>query len=1092
MILHLLLPYDLKLIVKKQKQRLFASRTWFYNDLTSKFFFPNQKGKAFSFAFILLFFTVSGYSQTIQDTIPATEEVTTDSISITGKVEEQPEEGTLVVGYVRDENTGLPVPDAVVVIKGTVDGSTTDSAGKFSFSTPQKYPITLVVTYDGEFQEVELAEAPDKPIEVKYKPVVVQDKVVIVGYGSKKNKELVGSVAQINPEEIQKIPVASFDAQLQGKASGVQVNSQNGIPGDAVVVRVRGASSINASADPLYIVDGVFVNNQSLSRVDLGGKATSPMADINPSDIESIEVLKDASSTAIYGSRGANGVIIVTTKRGKFEQKPRVTFNSLQGFAWANKNRLWDLTTGPEHATLVNEAWINSGIDNPALNQTYANRPFRPANEIINGVPGRGNPEDQQTYDRLGDLFRSARLQSYDLGVQGGTKESRYFLGGSYTKQEAIIRPVVYERASFKINYDQKINRKVSVGTSNILSYSFRNQVRAGTGTGTGIFQSALHTPTYQPKTNPDGTPSKQSPFDNLEVLLNDVDIETRSLRYIGNVFGQVDITPDLKFRSTWSLDYNNYDEYEYNTSRTLKGASTNGYAFSSITQNNAWMNEQTLSYKKTLGENHNLGGLIGNTIQSNTLKYTSAEGTGFPNNSYTQISSAGVRTANQGWTKATLASFFARADYNYNKKYFVEATIRTDGSSKFGENNRWGYFPSVGAAWRVSEENFMDDANAISDLKIRTSYGVLGNQNGINDFAAQGLWTGGVNYPNTSGSTDQPGTGPFQLANPDLKWEKTKQFDAGLDIAFFKGRLGVATDFYYKYTTDLLIPQQVAATTGFSSYMVNDGELSNKGIELAISSVNIKTKNFDWRTSFNFTRNVNKVEKLATPFIYGSRDMIRNEEGYELYSFWMYKQLYVDPKTGAAVFEDVNGDGKITVADRQIMGSANPDFFGGITNNFKFKGFDLGIFFAYQYGNKVVSFDRILNEGGGTKDNNRAIFANNLDRWQNEGDITDVPRVTSVGNNYGIEQNSRFLEDASFIRLKTLTLGYTLPKSVTTTLNVESLRVYATGGNLLLFTKYIGPDPEANHTAEQNARGIDVGTPPQPTSLQFGLNITL
>ena len=394
-------------------------------------------------------------------------------------------------------------------------------------------------------------------------------------------------------------------------------------------------------------MDGVFINNQSLSSVDLGGKATSPIADINPADIESIEVLKDAGATAIYGSRGAAGVIIVTTKRGNYEQSPKVTFNTLQGVAWADKNRLWKTVTGPEHATLVNEAWINSGKDNPALKQTYET-PFPSGGEVVNGVPDRGTPESQQTYDRLGDLFRTGRLQSYDLSLQGGSKSTRYYLGGSYAYQEANIRPALYERASFKINLDQKVSDKVTIGTSNTVSYAYRNQVRAGTGTGTGIFQATLHTPTYQPKNNPDGTPSRQSPFDNLDILLADVDINTNSLRYIGNVYGDVNIIPELKFRSSWSIDYNNYDESEYNTNRTLKGAATKGFAVSALTQNTGWINEQTLAYRKTFGEQHTVGVLIGNTLQSNTLKSTFAQGTGFPNNSYTQISATGIRTANQ------------------------------------------------------------------------------------------------------------------------------------------------------------------------------------------------------------------------------------------------------------------------------------------------------------------------------------------------------------------------------------------------------------------------------------------------------------
>lgn len=994
---------------------------------------------------------------------------------------------TTLKGRVTDETTNEPIASAIVQVKGTNTGTATDIDGFYEISI-DSFPCKIIVTSFGYVvRQVDVnGVATDLNITLA---INSSDEIVVVGYNTQRREDVVGSIVKIDPEETKLIPVAGFDAQLQGKAAGVQGNSQSGIPGDAVVIRIRGAATINASADPLYIIDGVFINNETMSNMDLGGKATSPIADINPADIENIEVLKDASATAIYGSRGANGVIIVTTKRGKYEQKPTLTFSTSQGAAWADKSRLWKQTTGPEHAMLVNEAWINSGIDNPALNQNYANRPFRPVSE-----GGRGNPEDQKTYNRLDDLFRTARLQTYDLGLQGGGANNKYYFGASYTKQEANIRPVFYERVSFKANVDSKISEHVTFGVSNALSYSFRNQTRAGTGTGTGIFQSALHTPTYQPKTNPDGTPSRQSPFDNLDVLLKDVKIETKSLRYIGNAYTQFDLfkNKDFKFKTSFSLDYNLYDESEYNSSKTLKGAATRGFAVSNISQNTTWINEQTITYRKAIRNKHILGVLVGNTLQSNTLKGTYTTGTGFPNNSYTQISSASVRNANQDWTKSTLASFFSRVDYNYKHKYYVEASIRADGSSKFGENNRWGYFPSVGASWRIKQENFMANVKPVSDLKIRTSYGILGNQNGINNFAAQGLWSGGANYPNTPGTADQPGTSPLQLANKNLRWEKTQQFDVGVDVAFLENRIALTTDLYYKRTTDLLLPTQVPATTGFTTYYTNAGEISNKGIEIALQTQNIKSKNFSWTTSINFTKNVNKVEKLENPYVYGSRDMVRNEEGYALYSFWLYNQLYVDPQTGQAVFEDVNGDGQITVADRKIMGNANPKFFGGITNTFKYKNFDLNLFFVYQYGNKVVSFDRILNEGGGTKDGNRGILAYNLNRWQQPGDVTDVPRATSVGNNYGIEQNSRFLEDASFIRLKTLSLGYTVPTTFSKKYNVQSLRFFVTGTNLLLFTKYQGPDPEAVHTSEQNARGIDVGTPPQPMSVQGGLTITL
>ena len=995
-------------------------------------------------------------------------------------------------GQVVDADTKQGLPGVNVHIIGTTHSVQTDRDGKFDFITGQKFPYTLEISSIGYEKKSVIANGSPVTISLKETSNQLND-VVVVGYGSQSRKSVVGSITKLNAAETKQIPVASFDAQIQGKAAGVQINSQSGTPGEGIIVRVRGSSSINASNDPLYIVDGVFVNNDKMSTLDLGGKQTSPIADINPNDIESIEILKDASATAIYGSRGANGVVIVTTKKGNYNTATKVTANYTEGLAWAPKDRLWKLTTGPEHAELVNEQWINSGIDKPSLKQTYENRPFRPATELINGVAGRGTPEQQQTYDRLGDLFRTAGLRNADISLDGGNTNTRYYLGASYTDQDANIRPVGFKRGSFKLNLDQKVNDRVQIGTTNSLSYSLRDQARVGTGPQAGIFQAALHTPTYLPKLNADGTPGRWAGFDNLQSLIDNYNVTTKSIRYIGGVNAEATLAKGLKLRSSISLDYNNYKEAEIWNANTLLGsAPTNGLVTNQISENVSWINEQVLSYRTIFAEKHTFGILIGNTLQANILTRNGASGQNFANNSFTQISAAATRTSTQSWTKSDLSSFFSRADYNYAGKYFLEASIRADGSSRFGKNNRWGYFPSIGAAWQLKEEDFLKNNEFISNLKLRTSFGIIGNQNGINDFAALGLWNSGAGYPDVVSGGDKPGIAPLQLSNPDLRWEKTQQIDAGVDVGLFKGRLELTLDVYRKYTTDLLLPVQLPSLSGFSTYNSNAGEISNKGIEFSISSTNIKTKDFRWQTSFNIAANSNKIEKLATPSVYGARDLIRFEQGSPLYSFWMYKQLYVDKNTGDAVFEDKNGDGSITAADRQILGNAAPKFFGGITNSVNYKDFDLGFLFTYQYGNKIVSFDRILGEGGGTKDANRMILAYNLKRWQKQGDDTDVPRVTSIGNNYVIEQNSRLLEDGSFLRLRSLTLGYTVPSAFLSKIGINKLRVYFEGSNLALFTKYMGPDPESNSTGDQNARGIDVGTNPQPRTVQLGLTLTL
>ncbi|MEJ6980090.1 TonB-dependent receptor [Pedobacter sp. P351] len=998
-------------------------------------------------------------------------------------------------GTVSDAITREPLIGAIVRLKGTTHGVNTDSEGRFNFITGQKFPYTLLVSYLG-YESIEVV-VNGSPVEIKLKELTKElNDVVIVGYGTQSRKSVVGAITKINAEETKQTPVASFDAQLQGRAAGIQVNTFSGTPGEGVKVQVRGTASINASNDPLYVIDGVLVNNNSLASIELGGKKTSPLADINPADIESIEVLKDASAIAIYGSRGSNGVILVTTKRGEYNSiRTKFSLDVSNGWQKADQERLWDLTSGPEHAMLVNEQWINSGIDKPSLNQTYANRPFRPRIELINGVPGRGTPEEQQTYDRMSRVFRTAFTQNYDLNAQGGSEKIRFNLGAGYTGQEGVLNPAEFERGSFKLNLDVKLNPKITLSSSNGAYRSFRQQVRGGAGQQAGHLLAALHHPTYLPLNNEDGTLARGSIYENIDNLTNTdiTNISTKSLRYIGNQFLEFNILPGLRFKTSVGLDFNHYNEREFFNDQTIIGGAPNppGYINEAFTNLTVFQNEQTLSYTKALTNLHSITALLGNSIQGTNVNVASETGSGFPNNSFQQISAASIRTSEQRRSRSTIASFFGRLNYSYDHKYYLEGTLRADGSSKFGANNRWGYFPGIGASWRIKQEPFLKDVEQVTELKLRVSAGSAGNQNGINDYASRGLWTGIAQYPDNLTSGPKPGIAPSQLENPDLKWEKTTTYNAGLDLGLFNDRLFINVDAYYKYTTDALLFLPVPASTGYGSTLANAGEVSNRGIELGLSTVNIKKNGFEWSSNFNFSSNRNRAEKLISPITFEAREYRRTQEGEALGSFWLYKQLYVDPQTGDAVFEDLDKDGKLTQADRQLMGNLIPKFFGGLTNKVSYKGFDLNVLFTYQYGNKVFNFNKYILEGGGTRDASRSILKSQLDRWQKPGDITNTPRVTSVGNNYNIEQNSRYLEDGSFIRLKSAVIGYTLPAKVSARLKLNKVRLYALGTNLWIQTNYTGADPETSGSAGQNLDGLDTATPPQPRGLQFGANIS-
>ncbi|MET1054467.1 MAG: TonB-dependent receptor [Pedobacter sp.] len=989
-------------------------------------------------------------------------------------------------GTVTDAANRQPLPGAVVRIKGTTHAVSTDNKGRFVFETGQKFPYILLVSFIGYAPREFTANGSPVEIQLTENNNQLND-VVVVGYGTQTRKSLTGSVATISVEEVKDKPVATFEQQLQGKAAGLQISASTGIPGDGMFIRVRGTTSINASNDPLYVIDGVYINSNSLQNITTQGQANNPLSDINPNDIESITVLKDADATAIYGARAANGVILITTKRGKQNSAPKVTLNTYFGAAWAP--RLWDLVTGPQHAELVNEMYRNSLADalaagNTTAAATYRNVPFRALTDNPSGSPApRGLPQDQQTYDRLNKVFRTGFLQNYDASISGGNDKTTYYIAAGLNKQQADLKTNDFRRGTFKINIDQKINDIFSMGTSSTLTQTYRTNARVGDGPQGGILQSALHTPTYLPEVNADGSPAKWAGFDNLDILLNNTNMHSTSNRLISNLYAEAKITPDLKFRSSWSVDYNNYNEYQYWNSLTNLGIANHNLGTSSVSTNTVWTNEQTLAYSKTL-DKHNFGALIGNSLQGTVLGTTRADGTNFPNDSFQQIASAASTTSTVTETQYKLSSFFARVNYNYAGKYYAEFSMRADGSSRFGSNHQWGYFPSAGVAWRIKQEDFLKNNTVISDFKLRGSIGTTGNQNNINDFASRGLWGAGANYQNN------PGTLPQQLENPDLKWESTRQINLGLDLGLFNDRLTIGADVYDKYTSDLLLNLPLATSTGFSSILENAGEMSNRGFEISISSTNINKKDFRWTTNFNFSRNINKIEKLPIPVVaaYAAERMV---EGLPMNTFFVYNQLYVDPQTGNAVYEDYNNDGRITSSDLRPVGTALPKFTGGITNTFLYKGFDLAVFFNFVYGNKVYNNNAYFLEGGGTRDANRAIDTYQLNRWEKPGDITDMPKLSALGTNYTLSPTSRNIENGSFLRLSNVNLGYTIPRSFIEKIKLSAVRVYVSGSNLWLITKYKGADPEVNVSSSSTVLGYDLGTPPIPRTLQIGANIT-
>lgn len=993
---------------------------------------------------------------------------------------------TIIRGNVIDEKTKEPIIGASVALKATTNGTLTDAHGGFSLQVTKALPVTLSISLVGyKSQDIDVYDA-EEPIILSLKEDFnFLDEVVVTGYTSQQRRSVSGAITSINLSDgIKETAASGFDQLLQGKAPGVQISSNTGVPGGGVIFRVRGSNSINAGVDPLYIIDGVFISNSNLISTGMGGQTQSnPLSDINPSDIENITVLKDANATAIYGSLGANGVVIITTKRGKQDTKAKISVSLSHG--WANAIKKFRSITGPETAILANEAAYNTGIDR-GLSPSDIKLPF-------------ADPSGMPTYDRNSDLFRTAALSNYEISAQGGNSNSTYYVGLGYTKQESVVKPSDFERYSGRLNYDNNLTSKLKIGTSINLSKVYRN-VSSNDNNPKGVINSAIFVRSYLPIYNEDGSYARYGSFDNHLALIEHLDNNATTWRTIGNLFLEYNLLKELKFRSSWSLDNTDLTESNYADTFISAGIATNGSATSYKAKNIVYTAEQLLTYNKVFKDKHALNVLLGNTVNAVQEEYTSASGQGFATNDLKDISVAATKSGSASKSESRLLSFFGKASYTFNNKYTIDGSIRADASSKFGKNKRWGYFPSVGLTWDASQESFIKNINFFDALKFRGSFGYSGNQNGIGSYAALGLWSAGSNYLETAG------TAPSQLANPDLTWETTRQLDLGFDFAILKNAISFSFDYYNKYTYDLLLNVPVPYRSGFTSFLQNYGAVRNSGVELGIQSTNINKKDFKWSTEFNISWNKNKIEKLASDITLGAsgRNASILREGYSVNSFYLYKQLYVDPETGNAVYEDVNKDGFITSADRQIVGNALPNYTGGFTNDITYKDFSLNLFFYFQQGNKILSMHDFFLVHGGTQ-NNIGFIPRQLERWQKAGDITDIPRLTTYSgdptinggsaNNYGgnvANMSSRYLSDGSFIRLKNLALSYNLPKSIIRNLQLSRLRATVSVTNLFTITKYKGLDPEVNaQSSSQNTYGYDWATVPQPRTIQLTLNAT-
>lgn len=991
-----------------------------------------------------------------------------------------------ITGTVSDEN-GQGLPGVSVVLKGTTRGTTTNADGKYRLNVPDRSAV-LVFSFVG-YGSQEVATGGRAVVNVSLKADEKSlNEVVVVGYGQVRKSDLTGAVVTVPVEEIKKVAVTSLDQALQGRAAGVQITQNSGSPGGTTTIRIRGGNSIQGDNEPLYVIDGVPFKNDGAG----SGSSFNVLSTLNPSDIETMTVLKDASSTAIYGSRGANGVVIITTKRGKAGRSV-VNFESYYGVQEVRK--FYPVLNAREYAQFVNDANTNEGRA-PV---------YTPAQ-----VDAFGQGTDWQR-----EIFRSAPIQNYQLSMSGGDEKTQYVLSGGYFKQDGIVTNSDFDRYSLRLNLDRKLTNKIKVGNSLTVNRTVTNQSRTDGDLGSAglVTIAALQFPPILPVFNPDGSylvtnPALTFTADNPAALARESKNRNTAYRTFGNVFADYQIIDGLNLRVLLGVDAILQKQDSYLPRSVSSGLAQGGAASIFNGQSVTWLNENLLTYTRTFRSVHNVNALVGYTQQANRTENSSAAARNFVNdnlNSGNLGSGSVPLVPSSGIGAWGLQSYLARINYGYRDKYLLTASFRADGSSRFGANKRYGYFPSAALAWRVSEENFLKNVLVLTDLKLRATYGMTGNQDGIGNFPAYSL-LGTQNY--VLGGVVATGIGPAQIANPDLSWESTTQADLGIDVGLLNNRITFTADVYLKRTRDLLLNVTIPSTSGYTSAIKNLGRVENRGVEFSLSSRNID-KAFKWNTDLNLAANRNRVLDIGgAPQLFAGQvaNIAQNVNsgiirvGEPLGSFFGYitDGLYqstdelaalADPQArrpGDRKYADLNGDKRIDDLDRTIIGRAQPKLLGGLNNTFSYKGFELTVFMQGVYGNQILNANRFeLEYLNGTNNQNRDM----LNRWTPTNTNTDIPRASTTRPANRI--STRQIEDGSYLRLKNVQLAYNFPSAVLAKLRIQGLRAYVAAQNYATWTRYSGYDPEVNRFGQDSrSQGFDYGSYPAAKTILFGLNV--
>ena len=968
-----------------------------------------------------------------------------------------------VKGTVTDQN-GLPVIGMAVMEQGTTNGVVTDENGEYSITVSG--PDVTLEFYSLGYETVTEAVRGRAVIDVvSGEEATALEGAVAIGYGTVKKQDLTTAVSVVSNEDMKLRPVSEASGFIQGKVAGVQVQQTSGLPGGGMTVRIRGASSIASSNDPLYVVDGVPV-----------GEGNYAIAYLSPNDIESMSILKDASSAAIYGSRAANGVVLITTKQGKVSRGPQINFSGYVGLS--NVAKTYDVLNVEQYKDLMDE---------------------------IGAVTLPDGLKDET--DWFKETYQTGVSQNYQLSVSNGNDKLRYYLGGGYTDEQGIIDVAYNRRYNFKASVDSDLFDWISVGTNMAYSSYKSNGIISGTGSNrAGVVLSVINTPTYAKvwdEENPNWYwtnfygANLTTPAENMARTENNYS-QTDRLLLTG--YATIKFTKNLNFKSTVTMDRRWTHDYSFlDPIHTSYGRTQHGTASSTRADDMRMVYDNILTYNNSWNGVHNFEAMGGTSATTSRWENLSGSRNYF-STEYNNViwglnggNKGGLRGQSQGYAEWAIMSYLARVSYNYDSKYYITANIRADGSSKLAPGNKWGYFPSVSAAWRISAEPWMEDISWISDLKLRAGWGQSGNQSGLADYAwVQEYSTNYYDWTDEDYADAAPTLGgKSNIGNKDLTWETTTQTNVGVDFAILDNRVTFTLDGYYKYTKDMLM--NVPLPSPNPSIYRNEGEMSNWGLEFAVSSVNIDRPDFTWNTDFNISMNRNRLEKLQLQQVYYytktsealSEYVVRMTPGQPLSMFWGYNALGVDPETGMVIYEDINGDGKINSSDKQYIGNANPLFTFGMTNTLSWKGFNLSFLITGSVGNDIYNASKIEMIGMYNGSNQ---ITDVLRRWRVPGQVTDIPKAGELDN---LRASTRWVEDGSYLKIKNITLSYDFSGPwLKEKLNISRIQPYITLDNMITFTNYSGYDPEMSQYTSATSMGIDWGTYPNVKTVTFGVNV--